>query len=83
MACRGRRPPIEPHDDFLTYMTIDMQELGPRRDRRVPVLFMREEVLEMVDFAERYQAGIAVRVTTFEEPFLFLLSACQSASALS
>ena len=55
-------------------MTIDMQELGPRRDRRVPVPFMREEVLEMVDFAERYQAGIAVRVTTFEEPFLFLLS---------
>ena len=83
MARRDGLPPVEPHDNFLADMTIDVQELGARRDRRVPVPFMREEVLEMVDFAERYQAGIAVRVTTFEEPFLFLLSACQSAPALS
>ena len=58
-------------------MTIDVQEFAPLGHGAVPVSFMGEEVFEMVDFAERYQARIAVRVTTFEEPFLFLLLTAQ------
>ena len=51
--------------DFLTLSAVDVQELGARRDRRVPVSLVREEVFEVVNLLERNEAGIAAVASPF------------------